>query len=233
VHAVDPARHPLLRDIDPEVTRALLAASFHRVVPRRATLHRRSDAEPSLVLVLAGSAQLFSSTAEGEELMLALLRAPGSLGEAECLLGAAAQTDGRALERCVVLEIERAAVTRALATCPRFSANFARAIADKLRCAEARQLALAFEPVEARLARLLVEYAEAYGLPVEDGIKIRLPLCQDQLASALGVARRSVTRALKGWTDDGIVAKRAAHYVISDLRPLRAAAGVDAVALAR
>ncbi len=230
--AIDVSQHPLWNGVDPEVARRTMAAGTVRVVPQGATIHRRACSEPSLVLLVAGSAQLFSSTSDGEELMLALLRAPGLLGEAECLLGVPAQTDGRALERCVVLEIERAHVSRALAACPRFAANLARALAGKLRGAEARQLALAFEPVEARLARLLVEYAEAYGLPVHGGIKIRVPLCQDQLASALGVARRSVTRALKCWTDDGVLAKKAGFYVISDLRPLRAALPADAASMA-
>lgn len=41
MQAVDPARHPILRDVSPDVARALLAASSHRVVPCGATLHRR------------------------------------------------------------------------------------------------------------------------------------------------------------------------------------------------
>jgi len=231
--SIEVSRHPLFCGVDAEVARNAIAAGVIRVVPQGATLHRRGEADPQLVLLISGSVQLFSSTADGEELMIALVRAPGLMGEAECMLGVPARTDSRALERCCVLEIDRRAVSAALAACPRFAANLARALADKLCGAEARQLALAFEPVEARLARLLVEYAEAYGLPVHGGIKIRVPLGQDQLASALGVARRSVTRALKSWTDGGVLAKQAGFYVISDLRPLRAALSLDAMAMAR
>ncbi len=220
-------QHPLWNGVDPEVVRRTIAAGVLRVLPAGAALAVQGDPEPKLQVIVRGSVRTSSGTSEGEELMLSLAHAPALLGEAECLLGTPARAHAVALERCALLELDRAAVQAALAACPRFAANLARALADKLRGAEARQVALAFEPVDTRLARLLLEYAGAYGLPVHGGTKIRVPLCQDELARALGVARRSITRALKTWTEGGVLAKEARCYVIRDLAPLRAACPTD------
>lgn len=214
--------HPLWAGVDPEVTRRTIALGTPRVVPAGARLCAQGDAEPRLVLLVRGSVRTSYSTADGEELMLDWLRGPALLGEAECLLGLTTQAHADALERCAVVELQRSAVTAAMSACPRFAENLARALADKLHAAHARQVALAFEPVEVRLARLLLDYAEAYGLPVPGGTKIRVPLCQDVLARDLGVARRSITRALKTWTDGGVLAKDSGCYIIRDVRPLRA-----------
>jgi CRP-like cAMP-binding protein len=213
--------HPLFFGVDPAVIARCSQAGTYRVVAPGAPLSSAGD-PGRLVLLLAGSAREASTTAEGEELMHALHRAPDVIGEVESVLGGPARTECRAIERCVVLQIDRAAVSAALGACPRFAANVARRLAARLQAAEEKQLALAFEAVGSRLAALLLEYAEVYGLPVPEGTKIRVPLCQDDLARSLGVARRSVTRALKGWLDQGCLAKRSGCYVIRDPRALRA-----------
>lgn len=224
VFEVDPRTHPLFSGASPDAVRRFVEAGRIRVVARGETLREQGATLPVLQLLLRGSVHVARSTGEGSALMLALLRAPAVLGEAECVLGADDRADARALERCVVFDVDREAAWSAISSCPRLAANFARDLASKLCSAEAKQLALAFEPVEKRVAALLLEYADAYGLKVYEGTKIRVPLCQDELALSLGVARRSITRALKSWLDAGVLAKQSGCYVIRDPLRLKAAA---------
>ena len=70
------------------------------------------------------------------------------------------------------------------------------------------------------LANLVSTYVDFYGLPVQEGVKIRIPLTQDDLANSLGVARRSITRALKRWMGEGIMVKQGRHFVVQDLTKL-------------
>lgn len=223
---VDPREHPLFSGANPAAIRRFVEAGRMRDVPRGAALREQGATLPTLQLLLRGSARVARSTGEGAELMLALRRAPAVLGEAECVLGADERAEARALERCVVFDVDREAALAAIASCPRLAANFARDLASKLCSAEAKQFALAFEKVEARVAALLLEYADAYGLQVHEGTKIRVPLCQDELALSLGVARRSITRALKSWQEAGVLAKQSGCYVIRDPGRLRAVAAL-------
>jgi hypothetical protein len=70
----------------------------------------------------------------------------------------------------------------------------------------------------------LSTYVDFFGLPVAEGLKIRIPLTQDDLANGLGVARRSITRALKSWLEDGTLLKQGRYFVVRDRARLEQAA---------
>ena len=95
-------------------------------------------------------------------------------------------------------------------------------LSARLCIAAQNERALAFNPVETRLAQLLMTYVDMYGLPVEGGTKIRIPLTQEELANSLGVARRSVTRALKRWSEAGILRKAGRHFIVREVKSLAA-----------
>jgi CRP-like cAMP-binding protein len=225
------ADHPVLRGVSPEALARLCAAGTTRVAPAGQVLLEQGSESVNLVLLLRGSLVAESSSTDGSGLMVALLRAPAVGGEA-ALLGVAAPSSLIALERSVVFEVPIEIVAQAIAESPAFGQNLVRDLASKLSGAIERQRSMAFQPVEARVAELLLLYLEVYGLPVPDGTLIRIKLSQEDLAQALGVTRRSVTRALKAWTDGGALTKRGGRFVVRDEGPLLSAAGAAAPARA-
>ena len=90
----------------------------------------------------------------------------------------------------------------------------------RLCIAAQNERSLAFNPVERRLANMLYAHATLFGLPVPEGTMIRVPLSQDALAQSLGVARRSVTRALARWNQEGLISKNQGRFVITDMKKL-------------
>ena len=69
-----------------------------------------------------------------------------------------------------------------------------------------------------------MRYLALYGLPTHGGTMIRLTLTQNDFAEALGLNRRSITRALTVWAKQGIVEKPAGQYVVRDVAKLEAIA---------
>jgi len=51
-------------------------------------------------------------------------------------------------------------------------------------------------------------------------LMIRIPVTQESLAQAVGVNRRSVTRTLQGWTEQGWLSKTSGRYVVTDREAL-------------
>jgi CRP/FNR family cyclic AMP-dependent transcriptional regulator len=49
----------------------------------------------------------------------------------------------------------------------------------------------------ARVARRLVELGERFGEPTGDGVRVELPLSQEQLASWCGCSREAAVKALR------------------------------------
>jgi CRP/FNR family cyclic AMP-dependent transcriptional regulator len=59
-----------------------------------------------------------------------------------------------------------------------------------------------------RVARRLVELVDRYGEPVEGGMRITLPISQDELAGWVGISRKAASNALqvlrqRGWIQTG------------------------------
>jgi CRP-like cAMP-binding protein len=57
----------------------------------------------------------------------------------------------------------------------------------------------------ARIAKKLLELADAHGEVTDDGIRIRLPLTQRELGQMVGVTREKINRALEQFEQRGVL----------------------------
>ena len=64
---------------------------------------------------------------------------------------------------------------------------------------------LAFRDVAARLAMLLADQADQRGTVHGDTVRLELEQTQEQLATAIGTARESVSRAMKQLKSKGLI----------------------------
>jgi CRP-like cAMP-binding protein len=225
--AVVPEKHPVWAGADPDIVDAVIGRSVRREVDSGAILVEGGQDSPAVYLLESGSVRLYSVSAEGIEVTLEVLRAPAVFGAIDALLGMSDSNFAETLERASVIEIPRDVFLQAVASSHAICQNILRDVAAMHCVAAHKQRALALESVPARLAHVLLSYLDAYGLPVRDGIKIRLPINQHHLASVLGVSRRSVTRALKTWADEGTITRIGRYYVVRDTDRLSKAAGED------
>jgi CRP-like cAMP-binding protein len=63
--------------------------------------------------------------------------------------------------------------------------------------------------------------AEVFGKPVPGGVRIDIPLSQQQLGNMVGMSRESMNKQLKQWRQDGLIRIEDGHYVLTDLEALR------------
>lgn len=76
-----------------------------------------------------------------------------------------------------------------------------------------------------RLAALLLVLAERHGSGADGRVRIAALLTQEELASLTGTSRATVTRALSGWRQRGIIRTGQRDITITDLAALRKIAG--------
>jgi CRP-like cAMP-binding protein len=72
-----------------------------------------------------------------------------------------------------------------------------------------------------RIAWRLLELADRFGEPVDDGIAVSLPLSQDQLASWCGASREAAVRSLRSLRSLGLINTGRHTVTIRDLDGLR------------
>lgn len=222
-----PPSHPLFDGMEPELIESLFEQANRRKVKAGETLMHEQQKPHAVFVLEKGSVRLFCHSTDGMEVTLEVLRAPAMFGGIECLLGLVYMNSAEALEPVEIVEISPDVFEQTVNSSHALCQNVLRDVAALLCVSAHRQRALAFDPVPTRLAHVLLSYADAYGLPVPDGIKIRLPINQNHMASLLGVSRRSVTRALKNWSAKGVIVKKGGHYIICDAEHLSNLAGED------
>ncbi len=221
------------KDAFPRVERHILetmaTSGTTRVYDAGEFVVHASDACDACFVLLHGSARSFHRSPEGLEVESRLMKVGSLVGFAECLLGMAYLEGVQTMESSTVVRIPKRVILDALKHSHLLTHLLLHDASSRLAVALHSERLLAFHRIETRLANLLSTYVGSYGVPANDGIRIRIPLSQDDLANGLGVARRSITRTMKNWMRDGIIVKQGRHFVVCD--PGRLARLGDAEAL--
>jgi len=148
---------------------------------------------------------------------------PGQLFGTSSLFGAAATTQRVvALDDVVVCDAPAGRFLGAMATHPRLAAKVAMLLARQLFDLEQAVERTATEPIEARLADLLLRLADRKTRPS----RVR-GLAQSDMASMIGASRESVSRQLASWERAGLVrsGQRAVELLDEDVLRDRSRAG--------
>ncbi|GID28264.1 Crp/Fnr family transcriptional regulator [Paractinoplanes brasiliensis] len=192
--------------------------------PAGATLFSEGDRSTTVVLVISGRAKVFSLTAQGGEVLLAI-RGPGALlGEMSALDGAPRSASVSALEPLEAYVVTVAAFLDFLGAHPDAAVRIVRMIVSRLRDADRKRVEFGAYDALGRVALRLAELAERFGDSQADAVRITLPLTQDELAAWTGSSRESVTKALGTLRRQGIIETSRRSVSVIDLDRLRARA---------
>jgi CRP-like cAMP-binding protein len=90
-------------------------------------------------------------------------------------------------------------------------------LAARLRETDAVVAAGSFLPLKGRVARALLDLAEAFGQDVGTGrILIRQKISQSDVAAMAGIARENVSRILNDWIRDKLVSRLSGYYCLEN-----------------
>lgn len=226
-HPTDLVRyHPLLQGLEAGSAEAFLAGLVQRQGRAGQVLEHHGEQGPSFFLLLRGAVREVLTEPDGREVLVDLIRAPMVLG-IEALLGEPSLRQFSVVDRAVWLEVPAERVRSIGLCCPELPLRLLRSAAQQLERRQRLLYSLSFEPVRVRLARLFAAYVEVFGLPDAEGTLIPVALSHARLSQDLGVAKRSIDRALEGWVSKRWIIRRGRTFVVSDLQRLLSSAELD------
>ncbi len=186
-----------------------------RRIPHGEVIVRQGDAVPSLYLVTAGAVRLASVTATGREVVVGLLCQGDLFGES-ALLGDPSPVRAQAVGPTTVLALPTPSLRTILERHPHTAEELLRLIAARLhRTSAALEDALSAD-VSTRVAGRLWDLAIHHGVPGPTGVRLRVPLTQDELARMVGASRESVNRTVGALVARGVVRSSGRGLVITD-----------------
>ncbi|HEY6233561.1 MAG TPA: Crp/Fnr family transcriptional regulator [Candidatus Elarobacter sp.] len=184
---------------------------------------------PTVTIVADGWFRLFRNAAFVRDVTLGLagpgeVLAPGAVfGDRSAESGAQAVTAGS------LLMVAAGTLARYAAATPGLYAAIARSLARRTVAVQRKLEAFSRATVEARVAGALLELAESAGSAVAGGgIRLELPLSQEDLAALAGTTRESCSAAVAALARQGLLrGRRLRGLVLTDPVGLAAVAAVD------
>jgi CRP-like cAMP-binding protein len=182
--------------LDADSAGALRDCSHVCSYPRGRTLFHEGQVPDRVLLLRSGRVKVARITPGGREVVLAF-RGPGELvGEQSAVDGEPRSATLIAVEPVEALVMTQAAFRAFLVEHPAAALTLLAILSRRLREADARRAEFSTLPTMGRVAARLIEFSDRFGHEEERGIRIALPLTQEELAGATGSSIESVGRAL-------------------------------------
>jgi CRP/FNR family cyclic AMP-dependent transcriptional regulator len=181
-----------------------------RTYPVNAVLINEGDGADSLFILLAGRVKVYSTNADGKEVVITTHSAGEYVGEL-ALDGGVRSASVMTLEPTTCSVVSGASLREFIAAYPDFAAHLIRKLIRRVRQATESVKSLALEDVYARVIRLLADLSD----PGEGGKRrLRERLTQQDIADRVGASREMVSRILKDLTTGGYIALGEGRIVV-------------------
>jgi CRP/FNR family transcriptional regulator, cyclic AMP receptor protein len=205
---------PFFAEIPPVVLDGLAARCVPRTVGEGFTLFRTGDRCSGLYLVLEGRVRIYRTATDGREQTIALEGPGRPVAELPLFDGGPYPASAATIEPSRLAFLPRTEFEHAFRTNPDVAAAVVRALGGRLRHLVQLVETIAFRDVAARLAMLLAEEADQHGVSgAEDEVMLVLERTQEQLATEIGTARESVSRAFKQLKAKGLIRRQVGNRV--------------------
>ena len=153
----------------------------------------------------------------GAERILAIVGSGGIVGELSTIDGLPRSASVAAVRDSELTFVSRATFQTFAESNPQVYMHLVTLLAARLRDTDAVVAAGSFLPLKGRVARALLDLAEAFGQDVGKGrILIRQKVSQSDVAAMAGIARENVSRILNDWIRDKLVSRLSGYYCLEN-----------------
>ncbi|MEV0588551.1 Crp/Fnr family transcriptional regulator [Nonomuraea sp. NPDC050310] len=205
--------------LTPEEVADLQAAGRPKRWDRGATLMSEGDTSDWVLILTQGRVKVSSHTSSGTEVVLAVRGSGGLLGEMSSIDGSPRSATVTALEPVAGIVVRDFAGF--LAQHGRVAVLLLQMVTARLRDSDRKRIEYGAFDTTGRVATRLVELAERYGEKTNGGVRVALPLSQDELAGWTGASREAVSKSLRSLRDRGLIETGRRRVVIHDMEGLK------------
>lgn len=197
------SRVPLFQGLN-EQQFALLSSRIQKISLRRGeVLFVEGDEGDRLYIITEGKIKLGHSSEDGRESLLAILGPGEMIGELTLFDPGKRSTTATAVSPAAMLCLDHSDLVQILDTNPEVAKHLLRALAQRLRRTNESLSDLVFSDVPGRVAKALLDLAERFGTPSDDGTHVPHDLTQEELAQLVGASRETVNKSLADFVSRG------------------------------
>lgn len=197
------SRVPLFAGLNEQQFAALAARTSHTSLRRGEVLFEEGEQGDRLFIITEGKVKLGHSSDDGRESLLAILGPGEIIGELTLFDPGPRSTTATAVSSASMLSLEHADLVAVLDTSPEVAKHMLRALAQRLRRTNESLSDLVFSDVPGRVAKSLLDLADRFGTPTDNGVHVPHDLTQEELAQLVGASRETVNKSLADFVSRG------------------------------
>ncbi|MEM8866622.1 MAG: Crp/Fnr family transcriptional regulator [Planctomycetota bacterium] len=212
----------LFQRLSPEELAPLEAQCRARRFSRGDPIYLPADYADGVLLLTTGRAKICNFTEEGKQSILAFIEPGEVFGELALFNLGEREEYAEAVEKSTVILLPADVMQQLVARYPTVSMGITRLFGLRRQRIERRLKYLLFRSNRERLVSLLLELTDQYGEETTDGIKLRIKLSHQDLASIIGSTRETVTVLLGDLQSEGLITTGRRKLTVVDLAALKA-----------
>ncbi|HMT33903.1 MAG TPA: Crp/Fnr family transcriptional regulator [Dermatophilaceae bacterium] len=214
-------RAPLFAALDDEAAAALLREMQPCRLERGDILFREGDPGDTLFIIGEGKVKLGRTSSDGRENLIAILGPSEMFGELSLFDPGPRTMTVTAVAETQLMGLGNDSLTSLLTGRPEVAKALLAALAQRLRKTNEHLADLVFTDVPGRVAKALLDLANRFGRPVEEGIMVSHDLTQEELAQLVGASRETVNKALADFATRGWLKLEARAVLLLDVERLK------------
>ena len=215
------ARIPLFERMSPEEREELRGMMSQTTLRRGEVLFNEGDSGDRLYILLTGKVKLGHTSVDGRENLLAVLGPGEVVGELTLFDPGPRSTTATAVATTELLALEHNQLMGFIDSHPTLAKDMLRALAVRLRRTNIALADLVFTDVPGRVAKALLDLAERFGAPTEDGIHVPHDLTQEELAQLVGASRETINKSLAEFVSRGWIRLEGRAVTLIDVERLK------------
>lgn len=213
----------MLDVIPQDVWRSLRPGLVAKSLTARDILFNQGDPGDSAFLVQKGAIRIERITEDGKSVLLALLGPGELLGEMALITGHPRNAHAVAHVETELLMIRRDTFNEHVMTDQEMRNAVLNVLSNRLTIANARIEEVGLASLEHRLAGILLDLQERFGVERQAGVfTLNIKITQSDLADMALSSREHINRILQRWRKDNVIDFEGRNLVIKDVEALEA-----------
>jgi len=191
-------------------------------VQRQEVVYLPGDPGESVFFIDHGRIKCSKISRDGKELTL-IYHSAGELFGEQCLFdGGPREEMAEAVAKTLLMVMPRSCLLAMLGKNAALAVNFANLLSHRRRHMETRLEHLVFRDVDAKLAALLLELGQEYGVETAKGIQIGLKITHQEMANLIGSTRETISLTLAQFKRKNLIELSGRNVFLLDMTGLAA-----------
>ena len=206
---------PIFSFLSEEELIKIIDMTGHKVYKKGDRLCSQGEESDTLFIINEGQVKISKLTVEGKEQIVHIFTNGDFFGELSLFNSdEIINFDAYAVSDVKMCTLTKQDMNKIIMSNPEISLKLLQVISKRLSQTENLAQNLATNDAEIRIAFMILEFGEKYGVTTDQGVQIKLPINREEMASYSGVTRETISRKLSIFEEAGIITLKGNKIII-------------------